>query len=111
MDAMVRGSVVSITGNCTGTGVYCVGPLPVVCVDGYDEVIQALSRSTITKTTGITTFQQYGKRVIGDITGFTTFIDGTCRQVDTFQLCKGYGDYFAIQYRKPGLLFQTIDIC
>ena len=92
MDAMVWGSVVTITDNRSGFGIHCIGPLPVVCVDGYDEVIQTFNRPAITKTSGIAAFQQPGKRVIGDITDVATFINSTCRQVDTFQLFKGYGD-------------------
>jgi hypothetical protein len=58
--------------------------LPVVYVDGYDEVIQVFKGPAITKATGIASFQQSGKRVIGNITPVATFINITCFQVDIF---------------------------
>ena len=91
MDTMVRGTVVSIADNRSGFGVDGVCPLPVIGGDGYDEIIQTIQRSTITKAAGIAPFQQSGKGIIREIAAVTTFVNSTCRKVDTFQLCKGYG--------------------
>ena len=91
MDTMVRGTVVSIADNRSGFGVDGVCPLPVIGGDGYDEIIQTIQRSTITKAAGIAAFQQPGEGIIREIAAVTTFVNSTCRKVDTFQLCKGYG--------------------
>ena len=108
MDAVVWGSVVSITDDRSGFGVDCVWPLPVIGGDGDDEIIQITQRATIAKAAGIAAFQQFCKRIVGKIAGVTTFINSTCRQVDTFQLCKGYGSHLTIQFRYSDLFQPNI---
>ena len=106
VDPMPRVSVVTIAGDRAGFGINGYGPLPAVGGDGYNQIVQIFNRPAITKASGIAPFQQYSKGVIGDISGVAAFINSTRRQVDTFQLCKGYGYHFAAQCRKPGLFIQ-----
>ena len=102
MDAMPRVSVVTIADDGSGFEINGCGPLPAVGGDGYNQIIQVFSRPAITKATGIATFQQYGKGVIGDIPGVAAFINSTCCQVDTFQLSKGYGNHDISCSFEPG---------
>ena len=107
VDAMPRVSVITITGDGAGFGIKTFGPLPAVGCDGYNQIIEVFNRPAVTKAAGIATFQQYGKGVIGDISRISTFINRTSCQVDTFQLCKGYGFHFATRCWKSGYLFNA----